>query len=155
MPFVATFVQHRYWYSHEAGNRDSPKFWWSTHGWRESLWSGKFHQLCLQCGNEVDALISEARIACANLCHFWRQKGPILSVKVRVYWTTVWVVLLYGIETWSLWDVLVCSTTDIPETLLVLVVLSVSAMRRSGNWCSITEKTRRLMVISSTTVYDG
>ena len=52
--------------------------------------------------NEVDARISKARVAFANLRHLWRQKGISLSLKGRVYGTTVRAVLLYGSETWSL-----------------------------------------------------
>ena len=52
--------------------------------------------------NEIDARISKARIAFANLRHLWRQKGISLSLKVRVYKTTVRAVLLYGSETWHL-----------------------------------------------------
>ena len=49
--------------------------------------------------NEIDARISKARIAFANLRHLWRQKGISLSLKVRVYKTAVRAVLLYGSET--------------------------------------------------------
>ena len=52
--------------------------------------------------NEIDARISKARIAFANLRHLWRQKGISLSLKGRVYKTTVRAVLLYGSETWPL-----------------------------------------------------
>ena len=50
----------------------------------------------------MDARISKARIAFANLRHLWRQKGISLSLKGRVYKTTVRAVLLYGSETWPL-----------------------------------------------------
>ena len=57
--------------------------------------------------SEVDARISKARVAFANLHlhtyihirHLWRQKGISLSLKGRVYRTTVRAVLLYGSET--------------------------------------------------------
>ena len=52
--------------------------------------------------NETDTRISKARIAFANLRHLWRQKGISLSLKGRVYKTTVRAVLLYGSETWPL-----------------------------------------------------
>ena len=52
--------------------------------------------------NEIDARISKARIAFANLRHFWRQKFISLSLKGRVYKTTIRAVLLYGSETWPL-----------------------------------------------------
>ena len=52
--------------------------------------------------DEIDARISKARIAFANLRHLWRQKGISLSLKGRVYKTTVRAVLLYGSETWPL-----------------------------------------------------
>lgn len=52
--------------------------------------------------HEVDARISKARIAFANLRHLWRQKGISLGLKGRVYMTTVRAVLLYGSETWCL-----------------------------------------------------
>ena len=52
--------------------------------------------------NEIDARISKARIAFANLRHLWRQKGISLSLNGRVYKITVRAVLLYGSETWPL-----------------------------------------------------
>ena len=39
--------------------------------------------------NEIDARISKARIASANLRHLWHQKGINLSLKGRVYKTTI------------------------------------------------------------------
>ena len=44
----------------------------------------------------------KARIAFANLRHLWHQKGISLSLKSRVYRTTVRAVLLYGSEAWPL-----------------------------------------------------
>ena len=59
---------------------------------------------CVSCdgslSNEIDARISKARIAFANLRHLWRQKGIRLSLKGRMYKTTVRAVSLYGSETW-------------------------------------------------------
>ena len=52
--------------------------------------------------NEIDARISKARIAFANLRHLWRQKSISLSLKGRAYKTTVRAVLLCGSETWPL-----------------------------------------------------
>ena len=54
----------------------------------------------LYISNESDARISKARIAFANLRNLWRQKCISLSLKDRVYTTTVRAVLLYGSETW-------------------------------------------------------
>ena len=39
--------------------------------------------------NEVDARISKARVTFANLRHLWRQKGISLSLKGRMYGSTV------------------------------------------------------------------
>ena len=50
--------------------------------------------------NEIDVRISKARIAFANARHLWSQKGISLSLKGRVYKTTVRAVLLYDSETW-------------------------------------------------------
>ena len=53
--------------------------------------------------NEFYERMSKARIAFVNLRHLWRQKGISLSLKGRVYKTTVRAVfLLYGSETWPL-----------------------------------------------------
>ena len=52
--------------------------------------------------NEIDARISKARIASANLRHLWHHKGISLSLKGRVYKTTLRAVLLYGSVPWPL-----------------------------------------------------
>jgi hypothetical protein len=52
--------------------------------------------------DEVEARVSKARIAFANLRHLWRQKGLSLGLKGRVYNATVRAVLLYGSETWPI-----------------------------------------------------
>ena len=40
-------------------------------------------------GKEIEKRISKARATFAGLRHLWRQKGISLSLKVRVYKTTV------------------------------------------------------------------
>ena len=51
---------------------------------------------------EIDSRIWKARIVFAKLRHLWRQKIISLSLKVRVYKTTVRAVLIYGSELWPL-----------------------------------------------------
>ena len=52
--------------------------------------------------DEIDQRIAKARLAFANLRHLWRRRDIRLSLKGRVYNTTVRKVLLYGCETWPL-----------------------------------------------------
>ena len=52
--------------------------------------------------DEVNARISKARAAFANLRHLWNQKGLPLRLKGRVYNATVRAVLLYSTETRSI-----------------------------------------------------
>ena len=52
--------------------------------------------------DEVNARISKARAAFANLRHLWNQKGLPLRLKGRVYNATVRAVLLYSTETWPI-----------------------------------------------------
>ena len=53
-------------------------------------------------GDEIDRRIAKARVAFANLRHLWRRRDIRLTLKGRVYNTTVRKVLLYGCETWPL-----------------------------------------------------
>ena len=53
-------------------------------------------------GSEINARISKARMAFANLLHLWRRNDVSLPVKGRVYNAAVRSVLLYGCETWPL-----------------------------------------------------
>ena len=53
-------------------------------------------------GDEIRCRIAKARLAFANLRHLWRRRDICLSLKGRVYNTTVRKVLLYGCETWPL-----------------------------------------------------
>ena len=61
---------------------------------------------CISAGcsvtDEINARISRARTAFANLRHLWRQRGIPLRLKGRVYKASVRAVLLYSSETWSL-----------------------------------------------------
>ncbi|VDP80776.1 unnamed protein product, partial [Schistosoma mattheei] len=50
--------------------------------------------------DEVSARIQKARLAFANLHHFWRRRDIRLSIKGRVYCAAVRSVPLYGSETW-------------------------------------------------------
>ncbi|KER26729.1 hypothetical protein T265_06091 [Opisthorchis viverrini] len=50
--------------------------------------------------DEVNARISKARAAFANLRHLWRQNGLSLNLKGHVYQATVRTVFLYECETW-------------------------------------------------------
>ncbi|CAH8522603.1 unnamed protein product [Heterobilharzia americana] len=52
--------------------------------------------------DEISARIQKARLAFAKLHHLWRRRDVQLSIKGRVYCTTVRSVLLYDCETWSL-----------------------------------------------------
>jgi hypothetical protein len=53
-------------------------------------------------GDEVTLRMAKARMVFANLKHLWRRRDISLSLKGRVYKTTVRAVLLYGCETWPL-----------------------------------------------------
>ena len=53
-------------------------------------------------GPEINARISKARMAFANLLHLWCRNDVSLPVKGRVYNAAVRSVLLYGCETWPL-----------------------------------------------------
>ena len=53
-------------------------------------------------GSEINARISKARMAFANLLHLWRRNDVSLPVRGRVYNAAVRSVLLYGCETWPL-----------------------------------------------------
>jgi hypothetical protein len=50
--------------------------------------------------DEISIRIAKARVAFANLRHLWRRHDISLSLKGRVYCSTVRAVLLYGCETW-------------------------------------------------------
>ena len=51
-------------------------------------------------GYEGTSRTAKARLAFANLRHFWRRHDIQLSLKGRIYSATVRAVLLYGCETW-------------------------------------------------------
>lgn len=52
--------------------------------------------------DEIKSRIAKARVAFMNLKHLWRRHDVSLSLKGRVYKTTVRAVLLYGCESWAL-----------------------------------------------------
>jgi hypothetical protein len=53
-------------------------------------------------GDEIKLRIAKARLTFVSLKHLWRRRDISLSLKGRVYKTTVRAVLLYGCETWPL-----------------------------------------------------
>ena len=61
---------------------------------------------CITAGGNVEDKISlriqKARLAFANLRNLWRRYDVSLSLKGRVYNTSVRAMLLYGYETWPL-----------------------------------------------------
>ena len=54
-------------------------------------------------GDEIAVRIAKARLAFANLKHFWRRHDSHLSLKGRIYSAVVRAVLLYGCETWPVY----------------------------------------------------